>query len=203
MRNRVTWFPIARSGGNPDLPMSKWDAQMRNGAEGRPLGTVAPATRNGDAAPRNGSRPLETEAPAARSGSPAPRNGDAAPRNGSPSPSERRPSASERKSAPQNGSPSRSERKPSPSEQEAAPRNGSQSPRNRKQPLGTETRPPERKPAPQNDTVALIDTVRGAPSQAAFSVIADRYAASPRLFATSENSVERRRSLRASPRNVT
>ena len=55
----------------------------------------------------------------------------------------------------------------------------------------------------QNETVAVIETVRGAPSHAAFSVMADRYALSSRLFATIENSVDRSRSLNASPEKLT
>ena len=49
----------------------------------------------------------------------------------------------------------------------------------------------------QNETVAVMDMVRGAPSHAAFSVIADRYGVSSRLFATIENSVDRN-----TPRNA-
>ena len=57
--------------------------------------------------------------------------------------------------------------------------------------------------AGQNETVTVMDTVRGAPSQAAFSVIADRYGLSKTLFATIENSVDRNRSLIASPLKLT
>ncbi len=52
----------------------------------------------------------------------------------------------------------------------------------------------------QNETVTVIETVRDAPSQAAFSVMAARSASSSTLFATRENSVERSRALRASAR---
>ena len=55
----------------------------------------------------------------------------------------------------------------------------------------------------QNDTVVVMDMVRGAPSHAAFSVIADRYGVSSRLFTTIENSVDRNRSLSASPLKLT
>ena len=55
----------------------------------------------------------------------------------------------------------------------------------------------------QNDTVAVIEMVRGAPSHVAFSVMADRYALSNRLFATMENSVDRSSSLNASPEKLT
>ena len=54
----------------------------------------------------------------------------------------------------------------------------------------------------QNETVAVIEIVRGAPSHAAFSVMADRYALSSRLFATIENSTDRSRSLNDSPEKL-
>ena len=54
----------------------------------------------------------------------------------------------------------------------------------------------------QNETVAVIEIVRGAPSHAAFSVMADRYALSSRLFATIENSIDRSRSLNDSPEKL-
>ena len=55
----------------------------------------------------------------------------------------------------------------------------------------------------QNEMVAVIGIVRGAPSHAAFSVMADRYALSSRLFATIANSVDRSSSLNASPEKLT